>query len=254
MPSGLDYLNVAASAAAVLACAYVVYQSLLVRKTLAPGPYRRHALGMGFVAGVFALSQLDNLAPASEGIWTYIGMAVYAAFALGLLYWVDSSILTARRSDPLYRDTLHWSVVRKVLWGEAFFALLGVLLLSLSFPPPAQGPAVTSPQPPQWLDMLFTVMFFAPIYTAAVSAVVAIPVAARRCRDMVFRRHLEWFFVFVAIQFVLAGVVGQFFQDPSGNPSALSSLIDAIGILVGLYPLLLSVRRLLPIYRFDGDA
>jgi hypothetical protein len=250
MSGALDFLNVGVSAAAIAACAYVLYNALIMRKTLAVGPYRRHALGMGFVAGLFALDQASNFFPTS-GAWNYLGLAVFAAFALGLLYWVDSSILTARRSDPLDRDTFHWSFLRRIIWVGAVGAFCFVSLVSLVLPPPGVG---SQAPPPEWLNDTFTVVFFFPVYTAAISAVLVIPVAARRCKDLVFRRHLEWFFLFVAIQLVLAGGVGQLFQNPGGSSTAISSFLDGVGILVGFYPLYMSVRRLVPLYRFDNDA
>ena len=254
MLSTLDYANIGVTASAVTSYMYVLNVALKVRQSLAVGQYRRHALGIGIVAIVFVADQVSNFFPAlNTGIWNYLGLATFAAFALGLLYWVDSSVLAARRSDPLYRDTFHWSKLRWVAWGASVAAFVFVIGTSLALPPPSStAPPPGVQVPPEWLNLLFTVVFLLPIYTAAISGVVVIPLAARRCKDFVFRKHLEWFFLFIAIQLILAGGVGQLFQSPSGT-STISSLIDGIGLLVGLYPLYQSVKRLVPLYKFSTE-
>ena len=137
MLSTLDYANIGVTASAVTSYMYVLYVALKVRQSLAVGQYRRHALGIGIVAIVFVADQVSNFFPAlNTGIWNYLGLATFAAFALGLLYWVDSSVLAARRSDPLYRDTFHWSKLRWVAWGASVAAFVFVIGTSLALPPP----------------------------------------------------------------------------------------------------------------------
>ena len=246
MPNTPDLVNGVLTAAAVVSFAYVAYEALLVRRALAVGLYRRQAFGVGFLAFVFALNQVSYYIP-TDGLWSLVGLGVFALFALGLLYWVDSAILTARRSDPLYRDTFHWSSIRLGIWVVSIAALL--IILALSFLVPENTPTVGIYF---WMNVAFTLLFFFPIYAAAISGVVVMPMAARRSKDSVFRRHLEWLFLFIAIQLVIAGVIGQFFQTDSGE-STTSSIIDAVGLLVGLYPLYLSVKKLVPLYRFSDD-
>jgi hypothetical protein len=256
MLSTLDYLNIGVTLAVVASYSFIFYSSLLVRRTLAVGLYRRHAFGVGLLGVVFAVDQVTNVVPTGEGqgVLGLLGIAFFAVFSLGLLYWVDSSILAARRSDPLYRDTFGWSRLRKAIWGADGLAFLTVLLTSVALPPQS-GPQPAGTQgPPEWLLIVFTVMFFFPIYSAALSGVVIMPIAARRCRDLVFRKHLEWLFVFIAIQLVFAGGVGQALQTPNGDSTAASSLVDGVALLIGLYPIYMSVRRLVPLYRFADEG
>ena len=246
MPSGLNYVDVGLTLTAAVTYGYVVYTTLLVRRTLAVGLYRRHALGIGLIAVVFVLDQVSNYFP-SGGAWDYIQLGSFAAFSLVLLYWVDTSILAARRSDPLDRDTFHWSGLRTIIRPMAIMSLLSILVLEIVF-----GPSPDTP-PPEWLNAIFVLLFFFPIYSAAISGVVVMPVAARRCKDLVFRRHLEWLFLFIAIQFVMAEVIGQLFQSgPTTGPMSIA--IDGLGLLLGVMPLYQSVKRLVPLYKFAGDS
>jgi hypothetical protein len=252
MLSTLDYVNVAVTLAVVASYGYVFYAAMLVRRTLAVGLYRRHAFGIGLLAAVFAFDQVSNFLP-TDGVWGLIGLVGFAVFALGLLYWVDSSILAARRSDPLYRDTLHWSGLRKVIWAVSVGALVFVFLASIALPPSFGDGSTPTGGPMLWFTVAFSVLFFFPIYSAAVSGVVVMPIAARRCKDLVFRSHLEWLFLFIAIQLVAAGVIGQVIQSPFGNSDPLAWLVDGLGLLVGLFPLYRSVKRLVPLYRFAAE-
>jgi hypothetical protein len=252
MPSTLDYVNVAVTAAAVVSYGYVFYTAMLVRRPLGVGLYRRHALGIALVAAVFALDQASNYLPV-EGLWSYVGLAVFASFSLVLLYWVDSSILAARRSDPLYRDTFHWSRVRLLAWIVSVVAFVFMFAISAVFAHPSAGPPAGVQQPPEWLNVFFSLLFFFPIYAAAMSGVLVMPVAARRCKDLVFRSHLEWFFLFIVIQLVAAGVIGQLFQSSNPATPPPSILADGLGLLIGLYPLYMSVKRLVPLYKFSAE-
>lgn len=248
MPSGLEELNLLVSGAAVVTYAYIIFSSLQVRKALAVGPHRRQALGVGIVAGVLILDQLAFSFPqAASGPWAVANLAAFVVVSLGLLYWVDSSILAARRSDPLDRDTLHWGALRQVIWVVSVSSILGIVALSLVFPPS------NAAKPPFLVGSLLSAFGLFPIYSAGLGAVVVMPIAARRCRDPVFRRHLVWFFVWFAIQFVVAGAVGQFFESNS-RATAMSSVIDGIGLLLGFFPLYWSSRTLVPIYKFGADS
>lgn len=246
MQSTLELLNAVLTIGVILSYAYIAYAALMIRKALMVGQHRRQAFGVGFLAAVFALNQVAYYIP-EDGAWGLLGLGIFAVFALGLLYWVDTSVLAARRSDPLYRDTLRWSLLRRGIWAVSMAGLIGAFALSLAIPPNA------SFQPPVWLDVAFTVAFFFPIYAAAVSGVIVMPMAARRSRDLVFRRHLEFLFVFIAIQLALAGGVGQLFQSSNGT-TALSNIIDGVALVIGLPPLFLRVKKLVPLYRFSDEG
>jgi hypothetical protein len=242
MPSTLDYANVGVTVVAVATYAYVAYEALLVRRTIASGLYRRHAFGICLLALAFAGNQLGAFLPTDESTLGLIGGYLFMAFALLLFYWVDTSILAARNTDPLYRDTFRWSRVRYAIWGVTAFSVAFVTVASILNP---YGPGAN---PPTWLEAAFAILFFFPVYSAAISGVVVIPVAARRSMDSTLRKHLRWFYVFLATQLILAGVVGQ-----ATGQQAESTFLDGVALLVGLYPLLQSAKTLVPLYRFQSD-
>jgi hypothetical protein len=245
MPSTLDYANLIVTVVSVAAYAYVAYSALAIRRTIASALYRRHAIGVCLVAAVFAGEQLTGLTQTEGGLLGLLEGYYFFAFAIILLYWVDTSILAARSSDPLYRDTFHWSRLRILIWGITVFSIAFVTIESMISP---NGPSST---PPVFLVIAFTILFFFPIYSTVISGVVVMPIAARRSRDLTFRRHIEWFFVFLAIQLVLAGIIGQAVSSPEGSDT--SSIIDGVGLLLGLYPLYKSARTLVPLYRFSDE-
>lgn len=241
MLSTLDYLNIGLTIAVVVTYGYVTYSALVIRRTLAAGLYRRHALGVGLLAVAFTGAQLGMFLP-YNGITGILGGVIFYTFALVVLYWVDTSILAARGSDPLYRDTFAWSRLRYVAWGTAI-ATIAIVFGVTAYYLPINGASI----PPSFLGLLLSVLFPLPIYVAAISGVVIIPVAARRSGDLVFRKHLRWFFLFLAIQLVLQGGAGQFLDPLS------ASVVDAVALLLGLYPIYQSAKRLVPLYRFSAD-
>lgn len=249
MPSGLEYLDIATLAGSVLACAYILLVSLLIRRTLAVRPYRRQALGIGLVAAFFALNGVGEHLPA-DGPIGLVQLFAFYALALGLLYWVDASVLAARRLDPLYRDTLGWSRLRPWAWGVSLGLLFFMVTTFVLVPPPPAN----APPPPIYVSLFFPIAFLIPIYIAAISGVVFIPVAARRCKDPVFRKNLEWFFAFITIQLALAGVVSQIFQNSDGT-SVVSFIFDSVALIIGFYPLYRAVKSLVPLYKFgEGES
>jgi hypothetical protein len=248
MPSELDLVNIGVTLAVVLTYGYVMYSALMIRKAMAVGLYSRHALGISLVALAFAADEAAMFLP-YDGLLGLLGSAIFFGFALTLLYWVDTSILATRRSDPLYRDTFGWSRLRWIIWGGAALAIVFVFTASLLLPAPSSGPSPPGASaPPEIVDVVFTLLFFFPIYAAAIAGVVVMPVAARRSKDQTLRKHLEWFFLFIAIQLILAGGLGQ-----ALGQSGVSELVDGVALLIGLYPLYMSVKKLVPLYKFPAD-
>jgi hypothetical protein len=70
---------------------------------------------------------------------------------------------------------------------------------------------------------VLSVLFPLPIYVAAISGAVVMPIAARRLEDPTLHKNLEWFFLFVATQPVLQGFFAQALADPS---TPLANLVD----------------------------
>jgi hypothetical protein len=243
MLSILDTLSIVVALAVVAAYSYIAYSAVAIRRTMAGGLYRRQALGVGLIGLVFVVIYLDNYLPYDNVLGIITGLVFYA-MVLVLLYWVDSSILAARRSDPLDRDTLKWSMIRWIVWVVSVSVIIATITAASYY---TIGAGTFNP--PDYLNLLFSILFPIPIYIAAFCGVIVIPVAARRSGDITLRKNLQWFFVFLAIQLILQGGLGQVLS----NDLTKSNLVDGFALLLGIYPLYQSAKKLIPLYRFPVD-
>src|SRR5438132_8165890 len=95
---------------------YSAYWALTIRKVLMSYLYRRQALWVGGVATYFvAQSAFVASAIFYNATGFYVNLLAAAFIAVGTaatFVWIDSTVLVARRSDPLQSDTLHWSKLR----------------------------------------------------------------------------------------------------------------------------------------------
>ncbi len=212
--------------------AYVIYWALEIRHALFVRLYRNQALGVALVAVAVVLSTYGGIAPAfslPSGVEDVTGAAVFFAFLL-LFYWIDISLRAARRSDPLLRDTLHWSQVRKVLW-PLYLGILAILVVWIV------------------LDLGNFLLFLAPPLIVVISGLLYLPTVARRSKDPVLRRHFVWFGLFF-IGFFLAGFgeLGNFPFDMEGD------LLTIAGLLLSGYFLYRSARSLVPLNEIEPEA
>lgn len=241
----LAYIVIAA-VPTVLVCAYATYWAFIIRHSLVVRLYRNQALGVGMVAlSVLLVVTLVTAIIYVTGQLNPGQIASPLVFFLFILifYWIDSSVLAARRSDPRLRDTLHWRRLRIVLWGVLIFAVSFILIL-LAFPE-ATGSVPTPGQ-----SVLLLPLFLTTIYLPSIAGIVVIPVAARRSGDITFRRHLKWFGGFAAsLVLFLAGsmLVG------GGPPSStfLGQVTIEIGFTLGGYALYRSAKALVPLNRIS---
>lgn len=108
---------------------------------------------------------------------------------LAMFYWVDISVLNARRFDPLLRDTIRWSRVRKGVWG-----LLGLMLaidvLSAVVLGDVLGLAIFN-------SPLLAIPIFTILGAPFAAGLTLLPVTAKRTQDLALRQHLRWFVYFV---------------------------------------------------------
>ncbi len=235
------------SIAITLSISYSAYWAFSIRKALASSLYRRQALGIGLVAFFGELSfvalalvaaydlnsLLKGLVPPSFQAY---GLMVIA-FEVALFYWIDSSILAARRSDPLLRDTFSWRRLRPLFW----ILFLGLEITSIVLP----ESAFTS----GGLSSTAILLVYLPFIIPVVSGVVILPIAARRSGDATLRRHLIWFAFFVAGVF-LSGLPNflelsttQGFSPANAFPLSLTYLIS----LIASYFIYRSVKSLAPL-------
>lgn len=218
---------------------YGAYWAFSIRKALAVRVYRNQALGIGLIALSFAIFSLEadvisgvfNIVSGPILIGTYI--PVLFASAIFTFYWIDSSVKAARRTDPLFRDTLHWSDVRVACWALMIVGLavfLFVYGLNIYQTIPALSDA--------WITI--------PLVTG-LSGVIVLPFSVLRSRDKTFRSHLKWFGIFVLFELVLT--LSSILVDLL--PLALvqmSYLIPTFALLLGEgYALYKSARSLAPL-------
>lgn len=236
-------LGIVAVAASFL---YGAYWAFAVRRALGIRLYKNQALGVGFVAVnatlifvffllsvVYELPQLEG----GGGPQNYGGHGLSAPYLLAwgasvfaiqfvLFYVIDASILRARTSDPLNRDTLEWSRLRAVLWP----AIVVLNLLTFIYP-----------------------SIPGPLFLIIVTGGGVLPVAARRSMDASFRRSLEWLALFVAAVFIGVGSIGEPSVTVSLDTLAIPLTITISIYLVGTYFLYRSARALVPLNRLSLD-
>jgi hypothetical protein len=206
--------------------AYVSYWAFSIRQTLAEGLFRNQALGIGLVAlGAYTLLVsivLFNGAPIIAGVTAF--------------FWIDSSVLAARRSDPRWRDTFHWTRVRIPAW---ILIVIGLVAFStqILFPNENSQIAFAGGQ-----AVLFSVV--GPFVIGAMM----LPIVARRSKDMSFRQHLGWFGRYAALLsvFFINLFIGLFLM--SGNTQNDYLIVSQTLILTGAgYCLYRSAKSLVPL-------
>ncbi len=214
-----DFVN-----AAILG--YAAYWALTIRHALGVRLYRNQALGIGLVAAASALLAL-LFGATIGGNEAVIDLQAFEF--LFLFYWIDASVLAARRSDPIMRDDYHWSRLRGPLWG----ANLATFALNFFAHLPVQ------------------------IILTLVVGVVMLPTAAHRSGDAIFRRHLRWFGFYVVLQIIaFAGILLPYILTGSPTSGSTNITYVAIGIFVpgawgGAYCLYRSARSLAPLNKIS---
>jgi hypothetical protein len=196
MVSNLLIESTIAFGAVVAIFLYAAFWGSNIRNSLAVRLYRNQALSTVLVAGAFAIfaivagvivtiSESANAGvvtiseSANAGLVTQV--VAYVLVISSIMYFVDSSVLSSRRLDPLVRDVFHWTRLRYVLWP--LMAVLAVASLAL-------GAVV--PNPP----LALALFGITPALVPSVSGIAALWVSRSRTADLTFRRHLTWFALF----------------------------------------------------------
>jgi len=241
MPSSLDLVVLLGSAWMLLSFSYAAYWAFGIRRALALRVYRNQALGIGLVAVIvvvlflfFSLTvaydfQLFLARTLTPFIAVWQGSIV--ALQIVIFYWIDASLLAARRSDPLLRDTFRWSHLRILFWALLFGMIAVNIPFYFAF---ASG-----------FGFVSQLIGLGPVSVILISGAVILPVAALRSKDAFLRRNLAWFAVFVAVLFGSV-LFGGFFSD------LFQKVSEAFfSSLPGAYFLYRSIRALAPINRID---
>ena len=245
MPGEVELAVVLLSAAVLGVYGYAAYAALSIRRRLSGDTYRRQGLGAAVVVILFGVLTETLILSGVSPTRTVFALLISWMVAWGVFYWVDASIRAARYSDPILRDTFHWSRLRIFLWaysfvGPAFTVAVFLLLVftSLSILPYLQSPI------PSTAILLGVV--FAPFLVTFVSGAVALPIVARRAADVQLRRHLLWAALYIAVLLSLY-VVSSFFTGVT------YALAQGLVLVIAGYLLYRSARALVPIYRLGSS-
>jgi hypothetical protein len=234
MASSSDILAIIGFVLALIVASYDAYWAFNISRALAVRLYRNQALGIGLIAVGAVAAQLGVTA-------YYLGLIPQALqipgplfVTLTLFFWTDASMRAGRRSDPLLRDTLHWSRVRMILLG---FLILDLAVLAIFFAIPQFAGA-------NFLLLVINLPVFVPVITAAV----ALPIASRRSKDTVLHRNLIWFGFFALFLLAFVLLPSNFLPNP-----LQALLVTDVGGIVAFYCLYRSARSLVPLNKLSLD-
>ena len=88
-------------------------------------------MGLYFVALSVFLAVALTLEINALSINILGGLIISFGFIL-IFLWIDSTVSIARRSDPLFRDTLRWSKLRYLFWLVTIGGAVGALFTSIN--------------------------------------------------------------------------------------------------------------------------
>jgi len=216
---------------------YAIYWALDTRKALAVRVYRSQALATGLLAlmvwlsytSIFELSGSPN-EQLSQGVTVF----AFAALLLALFYFADITVKASRRSDPLLRDTLHWSKVRIPLW-LAISVSYGILLVVVAYGTITNNLAILNAiGTGDFGNAVFNIDFNYLIYLPFVGVIPLVVVWFRAKWDRTLRRHFLWLIValvmlfattFLTVGFILVFLAaGYFLYRASRSLAPLSRL------------------------------
>jgi hypothetical protein len=221
---------------------FAAYWAFDIRKALSTNLFRNQALGMGLVAIGWLLVNAVYTFGGTATAYSFAALAEVVAplTATALtLYWVDSSIFAAQRTDPLQRNTMRWREARWVLWLT--FGLLIALTIMVEYAPPL------SAWQPVWLGTLWFPSFLIPVVILA--AVFARSVM--RSKDRTLRRHLKWFGLSLAGFLATILAAGTIITNLGG---ITSDATFSSGFTVFAYCIYRSAKSLAPLERMDKSA
>jgi len=224
---------------------YVAYTAIAISRTLSNRVYRYQALGLAvftlLIVEIALTSVIGTVVPniVNVSIPDIVNaiqlIGIWFAILIGFFYYVDVSIRAARLTDPLFRDTLHWTKIRVAFWVYDIGAAI-VFPLAAAFGSYNYGnggiPATLQAEVP-----LLLIIF---------SGVVVLPIAIRRSKDRALKRQLTWFAVSLALFIIVNEGVG-----------SIPNSLPVEGIFIGLaiaYPLYRSATSLVPLYNFEPSS
>jgi len=218
---------------------YAAYWAFSIRRALAVRIYRNQALGVGLISLSWIIVFV-NYVIVSQFLgfvaYTIIDVLVWAIF----LYFVDSSVLDGRQSDPLLRDTLHWRRARLWIWGLFIATGLASILATTYYEVTGVDFSTLSP-------LVSNVLLSPYSWLVGLVGLVALPISAARSKDPLLRRQLLWFIGFVL---AVAGVgLGNSISASAFAASSLPTYLLFALLLAGGFCLYKSSKSLVPLNR-----
>lgn len=227
MQSELSILFFSLWTLVVVVFMYAAYWAFNIRRILVTPLYRREAFWVGAMALYFvSLGAFLVVALTLELgglIVNLLGAVVLSIGVVLIFFWIDSTVRIARRTDPLFRDTLMWSKLRYLFWVATFGGAAGTFTTSIS----SSFVAAT------------------PFTGALLFGAIALLLSAKRSGDMTLRRHLRWTGLCILTEFI----VGQSVQpvtDSLVDPYLAQSVVWPF-VLIGAYFLYRSAKSLVPL-------
>jgi len=216
---------------------YGAYWAFSIRRALASGVYRRHALWLGFLTILIAvLLPIASVSTTNVIVALGINLAALASL-VSFFAFIDTTVPIARRSDPLLRPILRWNKVRLVLWADLGLAAIYLVISGIDPASTSAGLAAAIGFP----------VFLLPFIMGAP----AITIGALRSKDSLLRGSLMWcggflavFLVNALLSFVVLVALGISAYDASFSYPAL---VFAPGSILRMYCLYRSARSLAPI-------
>jgi hypothetical protein len=230
---------------------YSSYWAFSTRKVLVARIYRRQALWVAINALYFALFfafagvAIALGGPSANGFYVDILGDIFTIAAFVVIFaWIDSSIRVARRSDPLHRNTLHWTALRYFLLVVTSFGILFSLIIPSAYQ--QQNSATVQ-----------GFVLLGPIGTSLLFGGIALILSARRSKDPILQKHLAWFGAFIIFLFltnrVEQEVFGHFISPSSTSGLFIAELITYALFLVSSYFLYESARSLTRVNRYPSS-
>ena len=238
---------------------YAAYKALIIRRAFAVRLYRRQSLWVGlsgfywafFTLGIGVVSALyaQNTALVSENsVIPYTLFAgLYFALVLSFL-WIDSTVMVARRSDPLLRDSLRWSKLRILLWIDILVGMtIGLVFLAPSIVSSSGGNPVTN------LISFYDANVIA-FWIVGFASLAALITSSLRTKDVILRKQITALGIYVValiFQGVPSLVAGNLQLASTG---LVISILALVAYLVNSLALVRTARSLAPVNRLSSET
>jgi hypothetical protein len=227
---------------------YAGFWAFSIRHALAVRLYRRQAFGIGFVVlALYSTFAIFDLVPSTASLQVSSGLtnsSFYFLFFV-MFYWLDTSVLATRRSDPLLRDTLHWSKIRIPLW-TANGITWGTVLFLLGYSEIAGNVSILNQLNTGNINnFVLGIEYNFPIAVLICGVIILPALAVRSKWDRTLQRHFLWFAP------TYAGLLFLFFLSSSLPTGFVSSVMTVVVFVAMGYTLYRSAKSLVPLNRIS---